>query len=38
MSYTRIFSSTNPQVGDTYIAGGALDEYFIFHGGVAAVF
>jgi hypothetical protein len=38
VSYTRIFSTTNPQVGDTYIAGGALDEYFIFHGGLAAVF
>jgi hypothetical protein len=38
ISYTRIFSTTNPEVGDTYIAGGALDEYFIFHGGLAAVF
>ena len=38
VSYTRIFSTTNPQVGDTYIAGGALDEYFIFRGGLAAVF
>jgi hypothetical protein len=37
-SYTRIFSTANPQAGDTYIAGGALDEYFIFHGGVSAVF
>jgi hypothetical protein len=36
--YTRIFSSANSQRGDQYIAGGALDEYFIFHGGVAAVF
>jgi hypothetical protein len=35
-NYTRIFSSANPQRGDTYIAGGALDEYFIFNGGVAA--
>jgi hypothetical protein len=37
-NYTRFFSSAKPQVGDAYIAGGALDEYFIFHGGVAAVF
>jgi hypothetical protein len=37
-SYTRIFSTANPQAGDAYVAGGALDEYFIFHGGVAAVF
>jgi hypothetical protein len=38
VNYTRIFSSAKPERGDTYIAGGALDEYFIFHGGVAAVF
>ncbi|MET0593527.1 MAG: hypothetical protein ABW133_12565 [Polyangiaceae bacterium] len=37
-SYNRIFSSAKPERGDAYIAGGALDEYFIFHGGVAAVF
>jgi hypothetical protein len=37
-SYTRVFSSAKPQAGDAYIAGGALDEYFIFRGGVAAVF
>jgi hypothetical protein len=38
VNYTRIFSSAKPERGDSYIAGGALDEYFIFHGGVAAVF
>ena len=38
INYTRIFSSAKPERGDSYIAGGALDEYFLFHGGVAAVF
>jgi hypothetical protein len=38
VNYTRIFSSAKPERGDSYIAGGALDEYFIFHGGIAAVF
>ena len=38
VNYTRIFSSAKPERGDTYMAGGALDEYFIFRGGVAAVF
>jgi hypothetical protein len=38
LNYTRIFSSAKPERGDAYIAGGALDEYFIFHGGVAAAF
>jgi hypothetical protein len=38
VNYTRIFSSAKSQRGDAFIAGGALDEYFIFHGGIAAVF
>jgi hypothetical protein len=38
VNYTRVFSSAKPQRGDSYIAGGALDEYFIFRGGIAAVF
>jgi hypothetical protein len=38
VNYTRIFSSAKPERGDANIAGGALDEYFIFHGGIAAVF
>jgi hypothetical protein len=38
VNYTRIFSSAKSERGDTYIAGGALDEYFIFRGGIAAVF
>ena len=37
-NYTRIFSSAKPERGDAYIAGGALDEYFIMRGGFAAVF
>jgi hypothetical protein len=37
-NYTRIFSSAKPERGDAYIAGGALDEYFILRGGIAAVF
>ena len=36
-NYTRIFSSAKPERGDAYIAGGALDEYFIFRGGIAAL-
>jgi hypothetical protein len=38
VNYTRIFSSAKSERGDAFIAGGALDEYFIFRGGVAAVF
>jgi len=38
VTYTRIFSSAKPERGDAFIAGGALDEYVVFHGGVAAVF
>ena len=38
VNYTRVFSSAKPQRGDAYIAGGALDEYFILHTGVAALF
>ena len=37
-NYTRIFSSAKSERGDAYIAGGALDEYFVFRGGVAAAF
>jgi hypothetical protein len=37
-TYTRIFSSARPERGDAYIAGGALDEYFIMRGGFAAAF
>jgi len=37
-TYTRVFSSAKPEPGDAFIAGGALDEYFIFRGGIAAVF
>jgi hypothetical protein len=34
--YRRYFYSFNPQPGDPYIAGGALDEYFTVTAGLAA--
>jgi hypothetical protein len=38
VSYTRFFSSLNPQPGDTYVAGGALDQMAFGSLGVAYVF
>jgi hypothetical protein len=36
--YTRVFSSANPQGSDQYIAGGALDQYFVGNMALAALF
>jgi hypothetical protein len=36
--YTRIFSSENPQPGETFVAGGALDQYFVLRAGVSFLF
>jgi hypothetical protein len=40
--YTRIFSSAHPTLDDTangyYVAGGALDQYFVMHLGASAIF
>jgi hypothetical protein len=35
LGYTRIFYTLNPTPGDLYVAGGALDEIFVFGLGVA---
>jgi hypothetical protein len=37
-NYIRVFSSAHPEVGDAYIAGGALDQYMVLHLGVSAIF
>ena len=37
-SYTRYFYSFKPAVGDAYVAGGALDEFFSLALGVAYVY
>lgn len=36
--YERVFSKLNPQPGDPYVAGGALDQYLIFQVGVSLLF
>ena len=36
--YERVFSKLNPQPGDQYVAGGALDQYLIFQLGVSLLF
>lgn len=36
--YTRFFWSMNPELGDTYIAGGAVDTFASLHLGVAYAF
>jgi hypothetical protein len=36
--YMRIFSKENPRPGETFIAGGALDQYLIFKAGVSLLF
>jgi hypothetical protein len=38
VEYTRFFSSFNPEPGDDYIAGGALDQYLALRVGAAYVF
>jgi hypothetical protein len=38
VAYMRIFSTANSQGPDQYIAGGALDQYFIGNVGLAALF
>ena len=38
VAYTRIFSTAKSQAADTYIAGGALDQYFIGNAGLSAIF
>src|SRR5207249_4835482 len=37
-AYTRVFSNAHPQGTDTFIAGGALDQYFVGNVGVSAIF
>jgi hypothetical protein len=36
--YTRIFSSAHPEGKDQFIAGGALDQYFVGNMALAAIF
>jgi hypothetical protein len=36
--YVRVFSSLNPRVGDRFVAGGALDQYFVFQVAACAFF
>ena len=38
VGYTRYFASFDPQVGDTFVAGGALDQYLMLRAGAAYVF
>ena len=38
VSYARFFSSANPEPGDRYIAGGALDQYFTASFGASTAF
>jgi hypothetical protein len=37
-SYSRFFMSAHPVLGDSNVAGGALDQYLIAHGGIAYAF
>ncbi len=37
-TYSRFVSSAKPQGTDAFIAGGALDQYFIGNAGVSAIF
>jgi hypothetical protein len=36
--YLRVFSKLNPRPGETFVAGGALDQYFVFRAGVSLLF
>jgi hypothetical protein len=36
--YQRIFSKENPQPGEPFVAGGALDQFFIFRVGASLLF
>jgi len=38
VEYMRYFASFDPQVGDTFVAGGALDQYLLLRAGAAYVF
>ena len=38
VEYMRYFASFDPQVGDTFVAGGALDQYLMLRAGAAYVF
>jgi hypothetical protein len=38
LEYIRYFASFDPQVGDTFVAGGALDQYVLLRAGAAYVF
>jgi hypothetical protein len=38
VTYARIFSSAHPDLDAPYIAGGALDQYFVFDLGASAIF
>jgi hypothetical protein len=37
-TYDRFFMSAHPVAADSYVAGGALDQYVIAHGGIAYAF
>jgi hypothetical protein len=37
-TYARIFSTAKPVAADNFIAGGALDQYFVGSAGVSAIF
>jgi hypothetical protein len=36
--YVRVFSKENPRPGDTFVAGGAVDQYLVFRAGVSLLF
>jgi len=36
--YLRVFSKENPRPGETFVAGGALDQYVVFRAGVSLLF
>jgi hypothetical protein len=38
VEYTRFFSTFKPEPGDSYVAGGALDQYLALRVGIAYVF
>ena len=38
VTYTRVFSSARPQLGDANVAGGALDQYLVANVGASVIF
>jgi hypothetical protein len=38
LTYTRVFSSVRPQLGDANVAGGALDQYLVANVGASVIF